>query len=133
MLADALIFAEKDYGAQAIVDVWGAESCTIKLVKRSIAEISLHIADVWPRVTQVLNTDAEGRLTLADALVFAEKTCGAEAIVDVATLTGACMVALGTNMGGLFSPNKAMVAQLKSATVKSGLLCCYLLSCASTK
>lgn len=70
---------------------------------------------------QVLNTDAEGRLTLADALVFAEKQCGAEAIIDVATLTGACMVALGTNMGGLFSPNPTMVSQLKTAGSKSGI------------
>ncbi len=44
---------------------------------------------------QVNNTDAEGRLTLADALWYAQEKCGAEAIVDIATLTGACMVALG--------------------------------------
>jgi len=43
----------------------------------------------------VHNTDAEGRLTLADALWYAQETCQAEAIVDIATLTGACMVALG--------------------------------------
>ena len=42
------------------------------------------------------NTDAEGRLTLADALWYAQEKCGAEAIVDIATLTGACMIALGT-------------------------------------
>ena len=45
---------------------------------------------------QVNNTDAEGRLTLADALWYAQEKCGAEAIVDIATLTGACMIALGT-------------------------------------
>ena len=48
----------------------------------------------YPHV-QVINTDAEGRLTLADALWYAETKCKAEAIVDMATLTGACMVALG--------------------------------------
>ena len=69
---------------------------------------------------QVLNTDAEGRLTLADALIYAEKTCGAGAIVDVATLTGACMVALGTSMCGMFSPNPALVSQLSKAGRKSG-------------
>ena len=69
---------------------------------------------------QVLNTDAEGRLTLADALVYAEKNCGAEAIIDVATLTGACMVALGTSMCGMFSPNQQLVSQLKQAGSKSG-------------
>jgi leucyl aminopeptidase len=41
---------------------------------------------------EVNNTDAEGRLTLADALVYAEKQCGAHKAVDIATLTGACMV-----------------------------------------
>ena len=40
----------------------------------------------------VLNTDAEGRLTLADALVFADKECGCEKIIELSTLTGACMV-----------------------------------------
>lgn len=59
-------------------------------------------------------------MTLADALVFAGKNCGAEAIVDAATLTGACIVALGTGMGGMFSPNKGIVSQLKAATAKSG-------------
>ena len=94
--------------------------CRVYICPEGTIEPDQHISGSRPFVTQVLNTDAEGRLTLADALVFAEKNCGAEAIVDVATLTGACMVALGTNMGGLFSPNKAMVSQLKSATVKSG-------------
>ena len=59
-------------------------------------------------------------MTLADALVFAGENCGAEAIVDAATLTGACIVALGTGMGGMFSPNKDIVSQLKAATAKSG-------------
>ena len=40
----------------------------------------------------MLNTDAEGRLTLADALVFADKECGCEKIIELSTLTGACMV-----------------------------------------
>ncbi|KAL0027354.1 hypothetical protein WJX79_003195 [Trebouxia sp. C0005] len=72
------------------------------------------------KTVEVLNTDAEGRLTLADALVYAEKKCGAEAIIDVATLTGACMVALGTSMCGMFSPNQQLVSQLKQAGSKSG-------------
>lgn len=50
---------------------------------------------------QVNNTDAEGRLTLADALWFAQEKCGVQAVVDVATLTGACMVALGNQVGSL--------------------------------
>ncbi len=48
------------------------------------------------------NTDAEGRLTLADALWYAQEKCGVQAVVDVATLTGACMVALGNQVGFIF-------------------------------
>ena len=44
------------------------------------------------------NTDAEGRLTLADALWYAQEKCSVQAVVDIATLTGACMVALGNQV-----------------------------------
>jgi len=57
---------------------------------------------------------------LADALVYAEKNCRAEAIIDVATLTGAGMVALGTSMCGMFSPNQQLISQLKQAGSRSG-------------
>lgn len=55
------------------------------------------------KTIEVLNTDAEGRLTLADAMVYAEKHCKADVIIDLATLTGACVVALGGDLAGLFS------------------------------
>lgn len=48
-------------------------------------------------------SDAEGRLTLADALVYADTVVKADVIVDMATLTGASMIALGENVGSLFS------------------------------
>lgn len=54
---------------------------------------------------QVVNTDAEGRLTIADALWYAEHKLNATAIVNIATLTGAMIVSLGTGIAGLFSPN----------------------------
>ncbi|WP_051694219.1 leucyl aminopeptidase family protein [Desulfohalovibrio reitneri] len=53
---------------------------------------------------EVINTDAEGRLILADALAYAER-CDPALTVDVATLTGACVVALGEQCAGLFSPD----------------------------
>ncbi len=59
------------------------------------------------KTIEVLNTDAEGRLTLADALVYAEKNCKADVIIDLATLTGACVVALGNDLTGMFSNNDA--------------------------
>jgi len=55
------------------------------------------------KTIEVLNTDAEGRLTLADALVYAEKQLRADYSIDLATLTGACVVALGNDLAGLFT------------------------------
>lgn len=52
---------------------------------------------------EVINTDAEGRLALCDALAYAQKNWTAAAIVDIATLTGACAIALGKELAGLFS------------------------------
>lgn len=71
------------------------------------------------KTIEVNNTDAEGRLTLADALVFADKL-GVDAIVDLATLTGACVVALGNDIAGLWSPNDDLAAQLAAAAEKAG-------------
>eukprot|EP00898_Chlorokybus_atmophyticus_P004775 jgi/Chlat1/5299/Chrsp35S08980 len=64
---------------------------------------------------EVNNTDAEGRLTLADALVYAGNL-GVEATVDLATLTGACIIALGDGIAGLFTPNDNMAEQLDRAS-----------------
>ncbi|MBD1996186.1 leucyl aminopeptidase [Leptolyngbya sp. FACHB-541] len=71
------------------------------------------------KTIEVNNTDAEGRLTLADALVFAEKL-GVDAIIDLATLTGACIVALGDDIGGLWSEDEAIATQLTQAAERSG-------------
>lgn len=72
------------------------------------------------KTIEVLNTDAEGRLTLADALVYAEKKLKADYIIDMATLTGACMVALGTDLAGLFSNNKSFTSVYHKATSEAG-------------
>lgn len=71
------------------------------------------------KTIEVNNTDAEGRLTLADALVFAEKL-GVDAIVDLATLTGACIVALGDDIAGLFSENEDLVTAIAKAAETAG-------------
>ncbi|MBL0720143.1 leucyl aminopeptidase [Piscinibacter sp. Jin2] len=63
---------------------------------------------------EILNTDAEGRLILCDALTYAERFKPA-AVVDIATLTGACVVALGAVRSGLFSPDDALAAELLAA------------------
>ena len=63
---------------------------------------------------EVLNTDAEGRLILCDALTYVERF-EPSAVVDVATLTGACVIALGHHASGLFSNNDALAAELLQA------------------
>jgi len=68
---------------------------------------------------EVLNTDAEGRLVLCDALTYVQRYKPA-AIVDIATLTGACVVALGNVHSGLFSPDDALAEELLAAARHSG-------------
>jgi len=63
---------------------------------------------------EILNTDAEGRLILCDALTYAERFKPA-VVVDIATLTGACVIALGHHRSGLFSPDDALAAELLAA------------------
>ena len=64
---------------------------------------------------EVLNTDAEGRLVLADAITWVQCTHGVKTIVDLATLTGAMIVALGNEYGGLFSNDDGLAGQLTAA------------------
>ncbi len=71
------------------------------------------------KTIEVDNTDAEGRLTLADALCFAEKL-GVDEIIDIATLTGACCVALGSVASGLFSNDKLLADRLKTSADIAG-------------
>lgn len=71
---------------------------------------------------EILNTDAEGRLVLCDALSYAERFKPA-AVVDIATLTGACVVALGGVRSGLFSNNSDLADALFHAGESSGDLC----------
>jgi leucyl aminopeptidase len=64
---------------------------------------------------EILNTDAEGRLILCDALTFVERFKPA-AVIDIATLTGACVVALGHHNSGLFSKDDALAGELLDAS-----------------
>jgi leucyl aminopeptidase len=73
------------------------------------------------KTIEVISTDAEGRLVLADALSYAAKL-GARRIVDVATLTGACHVALGNDCSGVFGNNQELVDKLIAASAVAGEL-----------
>jgi leucyl aminopeptidase len=71
------------------------------------------------KTVEVLNTDAEGRLVLADALVKATEQ-KPDLIVDVATLTGACVVALGDRVAGLLGNDEALIDRIKAAGDRAG-------------
>jgi leucyl aminopeptidase len=71
---------------------------------------------------EVINTDAEGRLVLADLLTYVQKNDQPAAMIDLATLTGAILVALGNQHAGLFCNNDALAEELLSAGRESGEL-----------
>lgn len=71
---------------------------------------------------EILNTDAEGRLVLCDALTYAERF-KPQAVIDIATLTGACVIALGAVRSGLFTSDDSLASELLLAGEHSGDLC----------
>jgi leucyl aminopeptidase len=75
---------------------------------------------------EIGNTDAEGRLTLADALGWAVARCGATCIVDLATLTGACMVGLGVQTAGVFGCPESWRDRVLTAAHLTGEKCAVL-------
>jgi leucyl aminopeptidase len=74
------------------------------------------------KTVEVNNTDAEGRLILADALTYSVRSLGAERVVDLATLTGAVIVALGSTYAGLISNDDDWAATVERAASASGEL-----------
>lgn len=117
--------------------------CTVLGIMKAVSELSLpiNLVGIVPSVenmpggesyrpgdivklysgktAEILNTDAEGRLILADALAFGEKKYSPRAIIDFATLTGACIVALGTNVAGLISNNQTLSNYLKKSSERT--------------
>lgn len=71
------------------------------------------------KTIEVINTDAEGRLILADGLSYAQRF-EPNAVIDLATLTGACMIALGRYATGLFTNDEALAERLKAAAETTG-------------
>ncbi|WP_271077331.1 leucyl aminopeptidase [Aurantiacibacter sp. MUD61] len=72
------------------------------------------------QTVEILNTDAEGRLVLGDALTWTQREFSPSRIVDLATLTGAMIIALGNEHGGLFSNNDSLADDLLAAGKSSG-------------
>jgi leucyl aminopeptidase len=72
------------------------------------------------KTIEVMNTDAEGRLTMADALVYVDQTLQCDEILELSTLTGACMVALGSSIAGLWTNDDTLAASLLTASATTG-------------
>jgi len=71
------------------------------------------------KTAEILNTDAEGRLILADALSYGEKHYSPKVIIDFATLTGACIVALGNNVAGIVSNNEKLTKKINESSKRT--------------
>ncbi|HEY4681203.1 MAG TPA: leucyl aminopeptidase [Nitrosarchaeum sp.] len=71
------------------------------------------------KTAEILNTDAEGRLILADALSYGEKQYSPKVIIDFATLTGACIIALGTNIAGMISNNDKLTQKITESSKRT--------------
>ena len=78
------------------------------------------IGSMAGKTIEIHTTDAEGRLTLADAVYYIVKKEGVSEVVDVATLTGACVVALGEFYTGAFTNNQEFMDRVKSASIEAG-------------
>jgi len=76
------------------------------------------------KTVETISTDAEGRMLLADALHYAQadtpRGCGAQRLVDIATLTGSCVVALGREASGLFGNNEEWLAHVRDSGERAG-------------
>ena len=94
----------------------------VGLVENMVSGVAQRPGDIVKsysgKTIEVLNTDAEGRLVLADALTFTEKKYKPKFIVDLATLTGAIIVSLGSEYAGLFSNDDKLSKQILSAGEK---------------
>lgn len=90
--------------------------CTLALAENAIGEKSFKPSDVLKSLNgitvEIGNTDAEGRLCLADAMTFTQRTYKPHTLIDLATLTGACVVALGENTAGVFGNNDELISNV---------------------
>jgi leucyl aminopeptidase len=95
----------------------------VAATENMISGRAMHPGDVVTasngKTIEINNTDSEGRLTLADALIFTQKL-GVDAMIDIATLTSACIVALGNDIAGVWSPEDDLAHAILSASEQTG-------------
>ena len=114
----------------AVLGALAAVGCPIRVTglipaaENAVSGNSLRPGDVVTqyggRTTEVTNTDAEGRVVMADALAYAVAELAPAALVDVATLTGAIKVALGQQIGGYFANDEALSTLIRDAAEGAG-------------
>lgn len=96
----------------------------IPATENAIGPASYKPGDVYVgmsnKTVEVKNSDAEGRLILADALTYAVTKIKPDRMIDLATLTGSCVVALGEDIAGLFSNSEKLAAELEHASKRTG-------------
>jgi leucyl aminopeptidase len=132
--AEAMVNMKRDMtGGAVVLAVMGALAavgCPLRVTglvaaaENAVAGNALRPGDVVThyggRTTEVTNTDAEGRLVMADALAYAVSDLDPAVIVDVATLTGAMKVALGQQVGGYFATDETLASTLREAAEQAG-------------
>ena len=107
-------------GRKAKVDVVGVCGLVENMPSAKAQRPGDIVTSASGQTIEVINTDAEGRLVLADALWYVQKKFKPRAIVDLATLTGAIIVALGHDHAGLFSNNDRLAERLTAAGTATG-------------
>jgi len=131
---DNMMLMKRDMtGAGVVLAVMGALAdvdCPVRVTgllacaENSVGANSIRPGDVLRhyggRTTEVTNTDAEGRLVMADALAYAVADVEPDVLVDIATLTGAMKIALGQKTGGYFATDDALAATLRVASLSAG-------------
>jgi len=132
--AQGMVSMKRDMtGAGVVLAVMGALAdvdCPVRVTglmpcaENSVGAGSIRPGDVLRhyggRTTEVTNTDAEGRLVLADAIAYAVAELKPDVVVDIATLTGAMKIALGQKTGGFFANNDALATTVRAASLAAG-------------
>jgi leucyl aminopeptidase len=101
-------------GMRAPVNVVGVIPACENMPGGAAAKPGDVVTTLSGQTVEILNTDAEGRLILCDALSYAERF-NPEAVVDIATLTGACVIALGHVATGLFANDQELADEIRTA------------------
>jgi leucyl aminopeptidase len=94
-------------------------ACENMINERAMVPSDILIASNGKTI-EVLNTDAEGRLTLADALVYVDKELGCDKIIELSTLTGACMISLGQKIAGVWTNDDDLAKELADVSKATG-------------